>query len=358
MALRPASSELRRRSAGRGHPPLARPSACASCGTLRDRPPGRRRSRESLVAVLLSYAVARTVTRPLAAITAAMREMPPPATSPARSRPAGRGTTRTPGSSLATFDSPHRLHRALPARGRAARAALRPRPALHRHRPRGAQPAHDHQGIAARAAREPDAAAGELREAAADIDHEVARLNRIVDDVLDFARPLRLEYAPTDVNARCAEAARGRARRRNGDPPVALPRSTRTWPRSSTDGERLRDRPRERARERPRRASAPRPTPATAAPGRGDAAPARFRRSARVAIVVEDRGLGIAATDLPHVFEPYFTTKRTGTGLGLAIAKNIVDALGGVVSARSRPGRGHAGPDRASRRRGLRRREA
>ena len=53
-----------------------------------------------------------------------------------------------------------------------------------------------------------------------------------------------------------------------------------------------------------------------------------------------DRGLGIPEEDLIHVFEPYFTTKRTGTGLGLAIAKNIVEALGGVVSARSRLGEG------------------
>jgi two-component system, NtrC family, sensor kinase len=60
----------------------------------------------------------------------------------------------------------------------------------------------------------------------------------------------------------------------------------------------------------------------------------------RAAILVADRGLGIAEEDLLHIFEPYFTTKRTGTGLGLAIAKNIVEALGGVVSARSRLGEG------------------
>jgi two-component system, NtrC family, sensor histidine kinase HydH len=39
---------------------------------------------------------------------------------------------------------------------------------------------------------------------------------------------------------------------------------------------------------------------------------------------------------LPHIFEPYFSTKRAGTGLGLAIAKNIVESLGGTVLAESR----------------------
>ncbi|HEX6739477.1 MAG TPA: HAMP domain-containing sensor histidine kinase, partial [Vicinamibacteria bacterium] len=59
-----------------------------------------------------------------------------------------------------------------------------------------------------------------------------------------------------------------------------------------------------------------------------------------VAITVSDHGSGISPQDLPHIFEPYFTTKRTGTGLGLAIAKNIVESLGGSLNARSQPGLG------------------
>jgi len=57
-------------------------------------------------------------------------------------------------------------------------------------------------------------------------------------------------------------------------------------------------------------------------------------------IVVRDRGVGIPLEDLSKIFEPYFTGKRTGTGLGLAITKNIVESLGGTVTAESRPSEG------------------
>ena len=48
-----------------------------------------------------------------------------------------------------------------------------------------------------------------------------------------------------------------------------------------------------------------------------------------------DRGVGIAPGDLPRVFEPFFTTRRTGSGLGLAIARNVVEGLGGSIVVRS-----------------------
>src|SRR5688572_3933406 len=46
----------------------------------------------------------------------------------------------------------------------------------------------------------------EVRQALTDVDEEVDRLNRVVNDVLDFARPIRFEFAAADVNAVCADA--------------------------------------------------------------------------------------------------------------------------------------------------------
>src|SRR3954462_274421 len=67
-----------------------------------------------------------------------------------------------------------------------------------------------------------------------------------------------------------------------------------------------------------------------------------------VAFAVSDSGIGIAAGDLPHIFERFWradparsrTGDRPGTGLGLAITKWIAEAHGGSITVQSRPGRG------------------
>jgi len=56
-----------------------------------------------------------------------------------------------------------------------------------------------------------------------------------------------------------------------------------------------------------------------------------------VVLKVGDSGRGIAAADLPHVFEPFFSKRPGGTGLGLAIAQRIVVEHGGTISASNRP---------------------
>ena len=57
-------------------------------------------------------------------------------------------------------------------------------------------------------------------------------------------------------------------------------------------------------------------------------------------LTITDTGKGIDPDDRPHIFEPYFSTKKTGTGLGLAIVHNIVKAHNGEIRVESRPGEG------------------
>jgi signal transduction histidine kinase len=60
----------------------------------------------------------------------------------------------------------------------------------------------------------------------------------------------------------------------------------------------------------------------------------------KVQLSVTDTGRGIDPESMPHLFEPYFSTKETGTGLGLAIVKKVVDEHGGSIEVQSEPGKG------------------
>jgi len=62
--------------------------------------------------------------------------------------------------------------------------------------------------------------------------------------------------------------------------------------------------------------------------------------SKQIKITVSDTGVGIEKEDLVHIFDPYFTTKQSGTGLGLAIVHKIVESHRGEVRVESEPGKG------------------
>ncbi|MDH3259776.1 MAG: HAMP domain-containing histidine kinase [Acidimicrobiia bacterium] len=69
-------------------------------------------------------------------------------------------------------------------------------------------------------------------------------------------------------------------------------------------------------------------------------------RDERIELSVEDTGPGIDQDDLPRVFEKFYVARNyrrvrpEGSGLGLAIVKQLVDAMGGTISAQSTPGTG------------------
>ncbi len=289
------------------------------------------------VSLLLSWAVARTVTRPLAALTDAMKEIAATGDLARRLGPGSpwddedaRLVARSFGmltDSIARFQREASLRERLSALGRLSTVVA--------HEVRN--PLMIIKG-SLRALRREGATADEVREAAADIDTQVSRLDRVVGDVLDFARPLQIEPGSVDASAIARDAAQaalegatGLGARFSLDPAAAS---------LVTDGERLRAAlgnlvatARDSLEARLER-SAPGAEPRSVEIG------SRRLESGRVLLWVEDAGDGIAAPDLPHVFEPYFTTKRTGTGLGLAITRKTIEALGGTLRLESRQGTG------------------
>ena len=288
-------------------------------------------------ATLVSYAVARTMTRPLGTITATMREMA--ATGDLTKKivlsPSGRwededarllaSTFNTMTDSIARFQRDAAQRERLSSLGRLSTVV-----------------AHEIRNplmiikTALRSLKQDPAPSPRSQSAVSDIDEEITRLNHIVSEVLDFARPIKFNLSAVDVNALCQDAARAATA---DAPDITIEMDLeRDLPPIVTDGERLRlalINILTNARH------------AVLAGAGGGTCGARqvtvtTRRAPgeRVVVEVHDEGIGIAPEDLARIFDPFFTTRKTGTGLGLAITRNIIEGLRGAITVASRRGEG------------------
>ena len=159
---------------------------------------------------------------------------------------------------------------------------------------------------------------------------EARRLNRILSDFLQFARPQQARRAPGDIREVVQHVSsliredRSRAPRVDvrvavdpAVPPFAFDRDQVIqvlWNVALNAVEAMN--------------------------GRGRLSLEVNRRNGDVALSVSDTGAGIAAENLPRVFEPFYTGKPNGSGLGLTIAERIVGAHGGRIEIDSELGRG------------------
>ena len=291
------------------------------------------------LAVALSYVVARSVTRPLSAITERMSEMASTGDLSRKIEIRGAWDDEDARLLAGTFnsltDSIRHFQRESAQKGRLQ--ALGRLSTVIAHEVRNPLMIIK---AALRTLRREKTGSADGMEAVEEIDQEVARLDRIVADVLDFARPVRLDLSQTDVGRLCEDAA---AAVRGDGAAIEIAVAVRKGLQIVTDGERLRtvlvnvvQNAREAVLERGSDTGGGAPDGAAtpiievAATGEDD----------RIVIEISDPGVGIPPDAPPHVFDPYFTTKRTGTGLGLAISKNIVESLGGRLLVDSEPSRG------------------
>jgi signal transduction histidine kinase len=305
-----------------------------------------------LLSTLLSYLVARTVTRPVRAITATMRDM-------ARSGDLTRGTALMSGPAWGDEDAS-----VLASTFNAMTESLRrfQREAAQRERLSSLGRlstviAHEIRNplmiikTALRSLRRIEGLDTAAATAVSDIDEEVARLNALVDGVLDFARPIRFTLGPASLSALCRDAVSATA----GEE-AAEGCDLRLDPGADavvTDAERLRQ-ALVNVLANARQAVAARIARddvrggARAAgnghSGRDGGRPISVRTEAAdgdtVRILVTDHGVGLDPQSAARAFEPFFTTKTTGTGIGLAITRNIVEGLGGSVRLASAPDTG------------------
>jgi two-component system nitrogen regulation sensor histidine kinase GlnL len=65
----------------------------------------------------------------------------------------------------------------------------------------------------------------------------------------------------------------------------------------------------------------------------------KARVSLPLEFCVRDNGPGVPEDLMPHLFDPFVTTKQTGSGLGLALAAKIIGDHGGIIECESQPRR-------------------
>ena len=215
------------------------------------------------------------------------------------------------------------------------------------------------QGSAELLARE---AEGSARDYAQVIAREARRVDGLVRELLDLARPAALHIAPVDIHQVLGDVrvlARGVP---GADGVTVVERFDPSLPMVLGDDEKLTQVVLNLVRNA-LDALAGRPAPqlvleTAVASQRVRTASGRTRPLARVSI--KDNGPGVPEAMLPRLFTPFATSKPHGTGLGLAISRRIIDAHGGRIEVRNRAAGGceaslylpldvggHDGPDLA-----------
>lgn len=158
---------------------------------------------------------------------------------------------------------------------------------------------------------------------------EVERLNRSISELLDYARPAKLQRrmaAPAEIVGKAVSLVQADASSLginiSADVPVDLPeicvdvdKINQVMLNLLLNG-------------------------VQAMSQGGDLVISATVDGANLLLTLRDTGEGIAKDHLPRIFDPYFTTKSSGTGLGLAISTKIIEEHGGSIRVSSREGQG------------------
>jgi two-component system sensor histidine kinase PilS (NtrC family) len=156
---------------------------------------------------------------------------------------------------------------------------------------------------------------------------EVDRLNRLITDLLDYARPRSEEHQRLDLGEQATEIVRAFAQeRREGirvrtDLPAGVTVEAATGQLRQVLWNLIRN-------------------AADAMPDGGEIEIRLGIEGKRAALAIRDHGPGIPPDRLERIFEPFYSTKPGGTGLGLATVARILADHGGAIDVASEPDQG------------------
>jgi signal transduction histidine kinase len=167
-----------------------------------------------------------------------------------------------------------------------------------------------------------------------EIQKQIYKLERLVRDLLNYAKPVPTNYLPTDINGLVDKVLSFFVTQRGMPVEYKIEKKLfSSLPRTMIDPSSM-----EQAflniilnaqKAMPRGGTFTVST--VALPQRKDDG----KEVREVQVIFEDTGFGISGENLPKIFNPFFSTRSDGTGLGLAIAKNIVEQHGGKIEVES-----------------------
>lgn len=160
-----------------------------------------------------------------------------------------------------------------------------------------------------------------LKESLEEIEKNVGYINKIVQDLQDFAKPINPSYKETDVEEICHEVLLINIIPENVGSSYEIEKKAKIV---ITDPDLLK-----------RILSNLANNAVQAMPNGGKLEIRVLRKKSEIVISVQDTGVGIPDEAKPKLFTPLFSTKSKGQGFGLAVVKRMTEALGGTVSFES-----------------------
>jgi signal transduction histidine kinase len=174
------------------------------------------------------------------------------------------------------------------------------------------------------------------REITDEIQKQIYRLEQLVKDLLNYARPVPTNYLPTDINQLVEKVLSFFVSQRGRKEDILIEKKfSSSLPMTMIDPNSM-----EQAflniilnaqKAMPKGGTL---RVSTLLLNREEDSKEDGHR--RIQIVFEDTGIGISEENLPKIFNPFFSTRPEGTGLGLSITKNIIEQHGGEIGVESR----------------------
>ncbi|MFP3999262.1 MAG: ATP-binding protein [Desulfobacterales bacterium] len=170
----------------------------------------------------------------------------------------------------------------------------------------------------------------DAKQAAQVMVQETDRLNRVISELLEFARPSQINAKPSDINQVLDHSIRLIQQEAEDHGISLLLQKGENLPLADIDPDRFVQ----------CLLNLYLNSIQAMAKGGQITAETGFSEEGGIVVRVSDTGPGISEQDLGRIFDPYFTTKPTGTGLGLAIVHKIVEDHRGHITVNSTPGKG------------------